>query len=64
MTDPISIRVNAGAPYDVIIGRGLLGELAERSGVHDSTATAGSQSRAGSPSTNSIAACAPRRLVR
>lgn len=29
MTDPISIRVNAGAPYDVIIGRGLLGELAD-----------------------------------
>ena len=26
--EPVSIRVDAGAPYDVIIGRGLLGELA------------------------------------
>ena len=28
-TEPIRIRVNAGAPYDVVIGRGLLGEVAE-----------------------------------
>ncbi len=27
--EPIRIRVNAGAPYDVVIGRGLLGEVAE-----------------------------------
>ncbi len=27
-TEPVAIRVNAGAPYDVIIGRGLLGEVA------------------------------------
>ncbi|WP_137808792.1 MULTISPECIES: 3-dehydroquinate synthase [unclassified Gordonia (in: high G+C Gram-positive bacteria)] len=26
--EPIAIRVNAGAPYDVTIGRGLLGEVA------------------------------------
>lgn len=29
MTEPIRISVNAGAPYDVVIGRGLLGEVAE-----------------------------------
>ncbi|MDL9937309.1 3-dehydroquinate synthase [Gordonia sp. ABSL1-1] len=29
MTEPIAIRVDAGVPYDVIIGRGLLGEVAE-----------------------------------
>ncbi|RPA66366.1 3-dehydroquinate synthase [Gordonia oryzae] len=28
-TEPVRIRVNAGSPYDVIIGRGLLGELAD-----------------------------------
>lgn len=28
ITEPIAIRVDAGHPYDVIIGRGLLGEVA------------------------------------
>ncbi|MFD2416212.1 3-dehydroquinate synthase [Amycolatopsis pigmentata] len=29
MTDPVRITVKTGSPYEVVIGRGLLGELAE-----------------------------------
>ena len=28
MTEPISIRVDGASPYDVVIGRGLLDEVA------------------------------------
>src|SRR4030088_2863002 len=29
MTDPVRIQVKTGTPYEVVVGRGLLGELTE-----------------------------------
>ncbi|MFW0790472.1 3-dehydroquinate synthase [Gordonia sp. CPCC 205333] len=38
MTEPVSITVNAGAPYNVLIGRGLLDDVAEAAAGADSIA--------------------------